>query len=290
MSEHFETLSNMLADTVQATAEGIIQVQGRKRLGATGMAWRSNVIVTAHHVLRRDEGITVTLPDETSVPATLVGRDPSTDIAVLQVDADLQPLRLATADDTLRVGNLVLALGRPMTQVQATIGVVSAIGTRRMAGALTTDVVMYPGFSGGPLVSASGAVQGMNTSGFSRGASVAITTARINQVVDTLLAHGKVKQGFLGVGAQPVRLPEAIAQEIEQETGLILVSVEADSPAAAGGLMVGDILVSLDEMPTPHIDALMIALSGERVGQSTVVKLVRGGNLTEVNVTIGEKE
>lgn len=287
MSELFKNLSDALADTVEATAPGIVRVEGRKRLGATGMIWREGVIVTADHVVRRDEGVTVGLHNGSTAQATLVGRDRRNDVAVLRVESDLSPLTVAP--ESPRVGHLALALGRPGDSVQATLGVVSAIGSGRMQGAIQTDVVMYPGFSGGPLVDASGAVLGMNTSGFSRGVSVAISSARINEVVDTLLQHGRVRQGFLGVGAQPVRLPEDIIGQIEQETGLILVSVEKDSPAAQGGVVVGDIIVSLDGESTPHLDALLMLLSGDRVGKSVPVQLVRGGKLTDVTVTIGEK-
>lgn len=289
MSELFKQLSDALADTVSAAESGIIRVEGRRRLGATGMAWRDGIIVTAHHVLRRDEGIKVGLPGGDVVPATVVGRDRNTDLAVLRVDAELSPLALAGDDHPLRVGHLVLALGRPGQQVQATLGVVSAVGGGRMQGAIQTDVVMYPGFSGGPLVDAAGVVQGMNTSGLMRGASIAISTATVNHVVDTLIEHGHVRQGFLGVGAQPVRLPEALAEEIGQETGLLLASVEPDSPAEAAGLYMGDTITSLDGEATPHLDALLMLLTSDRVGKTMPVRVVRGGQVQELSVTIGEK-
>jgi S1-C subfamily serine protease len=287
MADLFKQLSDAMADTVDSVAWGIVRVEGRKRMGATGMAWRDGVIVTASHVLRRDEGVQVGLPDGKIVSATVVGRDRHTDLAVLHVDASLNPLPQPT--QPLRVGNLALALGRPRDQVQATIGVISALGTRRMDGLIQTDVVMYPGFSGGPLVDANGTVQGMNTSGFARGISVAISTATINQIVDTLLEHGHVAQGFLGIGAQPVRLPANHAEAVKQETGLMIVSIEPDSPAEKGGLLLGDIIVSLDGEGTPYLDALLLQLSGSRVGKEVPVKVIRGGALQDVQVTIGEK-
>jgi S1-C subfamily serine protease len=290
MSDLFKNVSNALADTVDATAPGIVRVEGRKRMGATGIVWGDGLIVTADHVVRRDDGVKLGLPGGDIATATLVGRDKHTDLAVLRTDAQLAPLKLASPDDALRVGHLVLALGRPGEQVQATLGVVSAIGSGRMQGAVQTDVVMYPGFSGGPLVDAAGLVQGMNTSGFARGVSVAISTATIINVVDILLEHGKMRQGFLGIGAQPVRLPEATAQDLKQETGLIIVSVENDSPAAQGGIVVGDIITALDGDSTPHLDALLMSLTGERVGKAVPVTLVRGGQVTEVTITIGERQ
>lgn len=289
MTDMFKEMSDAMADTVAAASLGVVRVEGRKRLAATGIVWQDGIIVTANHVVRKDDGLKVGTDDGRTLPASLVGRDGNTDLAVLRAEDTPSPAVLAGGDSAPRVGHLVLALGRPGKQVQATLGVISAVGTGRMQGALQTDVVMYPGFSGGPLVDASGQVQGMNTSGLTREISVAISTATINDVVTALLEHGKVQQGFFGVGAQPVRLPEDIAEQLEQETGLIIVSLEADGPAANAGLMVGDIVVSLDNQPTPHLDALVMLLTGERVGKSVPVKIARGGALQDVDVTIGEK-
>lgn len=289
MSEFMQNLSENMADIVEQTAAGVVRVEGRKRMAATGMVWREGVIVTANHVLRRDEGVKVGLPGGDVVAATVAGRDPHSDVAVLRVESNLAPVAQANTEG-LRVGNLVLAIGRPTTNPQATIGIVSAIGTKRMEGLIQTDVIMYPGFSGGPLVDASGQVRGMNTSGFRHGASLAVATAAIDNIVDTLLSHGKMKQGYLGVGAQPVRLPADTAAELEQETGLLIASIEENSPAAQGGLLLGDIIVQLDGHPTPDLDTLLGLLTSNRIGQAVPVNIVRGGQMTEISVTIGERE
>jgi len=288
MSELFEQISNAMADVVEAAGAGVVRVDGRKRMAATGITWREDVIVTANHVVRRDEGVKVVTADGTEHSATVAGRDQNTDIAVLRVEGGLTPLPIAESG-SLRVGNLVLAIGRPRHDLQATHGVVSAIGSRRMEGLIQTDVVMYPGFSGGPLVDASGHVQGMNTSGFNRGASIAIGNSIINSVVDTLLEHGKMRQAFLGIGAQAVRLPEAIAEQAGQETGLMLVSVESGSPAEAGGLLLGDVMIAFDGAGTPHLDALMAQLTADRIGNPAPVQVLRGGEIQEISVTCGEK-
>jgi S1-C subfamily serine protease len=249
----------------------------------------------------------------------------------LKVEASTTPPVWADGSDgnELKVGHLVLALGRPGTQVQATLGVVSKIsepeedrkrkrvrveghgpgrhggrgpGGRRwmwyaeaeMFGSIgpviQTDVVMYPGFSGGPLVDATGAVRGLNTSALAQGSSVTIPAAHVRSVVDALLAHGKVKRGYLGIGAQPVRLPSALAEELDQEIGLMIVSVETGSPAEKSGLLLGDIVVSLGEYAVQAIDELLMLLSGELVGAETTVRVVRGGQLIDVTVTVGERE
>ncbi|MGB7338756.1 MAG: trypsin-like peptidase domain-containing protein [Phototrophicaceae bacterium] len=305
-------LSDAMAQAVETVGASLVQVNARRRLPATGIIWSADgVIVTTNHIVERDDNITVTLNDGSTHEAKLIGRDPQNDLAVLQVSGELTPAHWGD-DEALKVGNLVLALGRPGEQVQATLGVVSALvsspvqgereerrrrhkrGGRRMAqvlvdGYIQTDVVMYPGFSGGALVSGDGVVHGINTSGFGRGASITVPVATIRNTVNTLRQHGKMKQGYLGVGVQAARLPDAIAQELEQETGLLVVSVENDSPAAHAGLFVGDILVAVDDNSTEQLDELLSLLTGDRVGKSIPVQIVRGGALHDLSVTIGER-
>jgi S1-C subfamily serine protease len=298
MSNVLQTLSNDLAATVDAAGAGIVRVEGRRRMPASGIVWAADgVIVTAHHVVTRDSNLQIGLPDGATVSAQLVGRDPSTDVAVLRAEAGhLTPAQWAAPDDA-RVGQLVLALGRPGRTVQATLGIISALGDswRTPTGGsidryLQTDVVMYPGFSGGPLVGAAGSVLGLNTSALLRGVSMTVPTPTIQHVVETVLAHGRVRRGYLGVGAQPVRLPDALAAEVGQETGLLLVTVEPDSPAESGGLLMGDTIVGLDGERVEHMDDLLALLSDDRVGTAVPVRIVRGGVVQTAEVTIGERE
>lgn len=293
MAEVLQSLSNALADAVQAAGAGVVRVEARRRLPATGFVWSADgVIVTAHHVVERDENITVGLPNGQSVSATLVGRDPSTDVAVLRAQGSLTALDKSSGD--FRVGHLALAIGRPGENVLSTLGIISALGESFRTGAgkvdryLQADVSMYPGFSGGPLIDVDGKVIGMNTSGF-RGANITIPVSTLRRVVDAVLAHGHVRQGYLGVGAQPVRLPSALSQQLNQETALLIASVEPDSPADKGGLLLGDTLVALDGEPLRHIDDLMGLLTSDRVGSTVPLRLVRGGEVKEVKVTIGER-
>ena len=297
MSEILTSLSNALAETVESADSSVVRVEGRSRLPASGIVWSPDgVIVTAHHVLEQDDNINVGFGDGQTVPAALVGRDPTTDLAVLRVQATgLSPSTWAEPDD-VRVGNLVLALGRPGQSVRATMGVVSALGGswRTPTGGtldryLQTDLTMYPGFSGGPLVDVSGNILGVNTSALLRNTTLTIPTPTVRQVVQALLSHGRIRRGFLGVGAQPIKLPESTAKQLGQETGLLLVSVEPDSPAEKGDLFLGDTIVSLGGQPVRHLDDLFGALSGDRVGTSLPVQVLRGGQLRELSVTIGEQ-
>jgi S1-C subfamily serine protease len=264
---------------------------------ASGIVWSTDgLIVTAHHVIEQDENIGIGLPDGGHATAALVGRDPSTDLALLRVEArGLTPATWVDAGD-LRVGHLALALGRPDEGIMATLGIVSALGNawRTPAGGqldtyLQSDVVMYPGFSGGPLASAAGEVMGVNSSALARGVSLAIPAATVRRVVGTLLTHGRVRRGHLGISAQAVRLPAGLAQQLGQETGLLLGSVEPNSPAERGGLFMGDTIVALGDQPVRHLDDLLALLGGERVGAPTPVRIIRSGRVLEARVVIGEQ-
>jgi S1-C subfamily serine protease len=281
---------------VEDGGKSVVRVEGRRRLAASGIAWREDgIVVTANHVVKRDEGVRITGADGAAHEATVVGRDPSTDIAVLQAqDVSLSP---AAHGDEPKVGHLVLALGRPGRTVQATLGIVSALGTEPwrtpMGGQidryLQTDVVMYPGFSGGPLVGSDGRLLALNSSALVRGVSVAVPLTTISSVVETLVTHGRIRRGYLGVSTQPVRLPAGAVEELEQETGLLIVGVEPDSPADQGGMVLGDAIVGLDGSRVRHHDDLLALLSGDRVGRKVPVRILRGGQVQTINVTIGER-
>lgn len=298
MAELLSNLSNALADTVAAAGGSTVRVSARRRLPATGIVWSADgLIVTSHHVVERDEDITVGLPDGRDVRATLVGRDPTTDLALLRADATgLRPAQWAEPS-SLRVGHLVVALGRTGHTVQATLGIVSALGSgwRTAIGGqidryLQTDVVMYPGFSGGPLVGAGGEFIGLNSSALAPGLSLALPVTTIRRVVEVLSAHGHVPRAYLGIGTQPVRLPTALQQSLGQETGLLIVGVEAGSPAEAGGLVLGDTIIAVEGHAVRHHDDLLARLTADRIGKPVALRIVRGGNVQDASVTLGERK
>jgi S1-C subfamily serine protease len=148
---------------------------------------------------------------------------------------------------------------------------------------------MYPGFSGGPLVNAQGQLLGINTSALVQGVSLAVPAATIQRVTDMLVKHGKVQRGYLGVSTQPVRLPAGLAQQLSQEIGLLLAAVEPNSPAEQGGLLLGDTIVALAGQPIQQHDDLLGALGPDKVGVKLTVKIIRGGQVHEVDVIIGER-
>ena len=297
MANVLSSFSEDLASVVSQAGGGVVRVEARRRLPASGVIWSSDgLVVTAHHVVEREDGIRIGLTGGHVVPAELVGRDPTLDLAVLRVNLTDGAASLWTDIDELRVGHLVLALGRPGQSVRATLGVVSALGGSwitpaggRMESYVQPDAAMYPGFSGGPLVDCNGRVLGINTSALLRGATVTVPTAAVRRTAEDLLAHGRIRRGYWGVGSQLVRLPQGLAEQLAQETGLLVVSVAQGSPAEQGGLLLGDILVAVDGRAIRSVDDLLAVLSSAQMGSEAQAKLVRGGLMMELMVTTGER-
>ncbi len=297
MPKTLPSFSDELAGLVHDSDEHIVRIEARRRLPASGVIWSEDgIIVTANHVVRKDEGINIGLPDGGSVSAEILGRDPSTDLAILNVDG-IRFKEPTWADASgLSVGNLVLALGRPGKSLMATFGVLSAVGDRwRTPGGgwleqyVQTDVVMYPGFSGGPLVDSRGYFVGVNTSGLLRGVSMTISRATLDLVVPSLLKHGRIRRGYLGVSLQPVQLQKKAPELGEQETGLLVVSVEDQSPADIGGVVQGDVIFKVNDQSTRYIDDIMVSLGGDLIGEKIFLHIVRGGEITEVEIVLGER-
>jgi len=292
-------LSEGLADVVARAGAATVRVEARRRLGASGVLWSADgLVVTADHIIEREEDIVVGLADGRELRATLVGRDPGSDLALLKVAEQGLPAAAVAANGELSVGHLVLALGRPGEGgVTATMGIVSLIGgpwrSRRggmVEGYIRTDVTMYPGYSGGPLVNTAGRVVGVNSSLLGHGMSLAIPAASVSRVVEALRQQGRVKQGYLGVRTQPVALPAALAQQLGQQSGLLVMGVEPEGPADRGGVLLGDILVGLAGQPVRDIDELQALLGPDRVGTAVPATVVRGGERRELSVTIGERQ
>jgi S1-C subfamily serine protease len=297
MTTDFRDISNALADVVARASASVVRVDARRRYPASGIVWSAEgVIVTANHAVQHDDEISVGLADGREVVATLVGRDPTTDIAVLRVEAsDLQPASWV-AEEKIRVGELVLALGRPGSSVEVSLGIISALGGNWRTGGggkvshfIKPDLVMYPGFSGGPLVGGDAEIVGMASSALVRGSGVALSQATVKPLVETLLAHGHIRRGYLGVGVQTVQIPASVAGEVGEKTGALLTSVEAESPAEVGGLLVGDILVKLDGEPIRRTDDLSVLLATGRASQAVNLQIVRGGAVQNLSLSLGER-
>jgi len=293
-------LSDDLAAAVDAAGRSVVAIHARRRIPASGVVWQPGVVVAAHHTIQRDEDITVTLHDGTAAPATLLGRDPSTDLAVLRLadSAGTAAPAAALTTDAPRVGQLALALGRPGATVTASLGIVSAVGGewRTWQGGtvdrfVRLDLAVYDGFSGGPLVDATGRVAGINTSGLARAVALTVPASTVARVTGQLLERGHVARGWLGIATQPVRLPPAIQRSAgtEAAVGLVVVNVEPDSPADRGGVLIGDILLALDERPLRDPGDVLAALGGDRIGKPITLHAARGGRAERLTVTVGER-
>jgi S1-C subfamily serine protease len=283
-------LSNDLAGAAERAGRAVVAVHGRQHMPSSGVLWRPNVVVTAEHSLKRDEEITVTLPDGRNVSAALAGRDPGTDLAVLKLEGG--DATAAELGDTaiLKVGHLVLALGRSGERgVSASLGFVSGVSgawrtwrSGHVDQLVRLDVTLYPGYSGGPLVDAEGRIVGINTSGLSRVMAVAIPVSTTNRVVQDLLEKGRIARGYLGIGMHPVRLPDG-------RGGLIVISVPPEGPAGRAGIIIGDVLVQLDGAPVSDHDDVHAHLGADSVGKPLKAAISRGGAGMEVEITVGER-
>jgi S1-C subfamily serine protease len=292
-------LSDQLADAVERTARAVVSVHARPRMPSTGVHWRDGIVVTTDATVKREQDITVTLPDGRRVPAQLAGRDPGTDLAVLRIESGALPVAVLGDPSTLKPGHLVLALGRTGDGgPRAAFGAMSATGGkwRCWKGGeldlwLQADVTLYPGFGGGPLVSPDARVLGINSGGLSRPLTTTIPVSTVNRVLEHLLARGYVARGWLGAAMQPVRFSDAARGRIgiEQAAGLVILSVEPDAPAALAGLMLGDVIVTIDGKALEHPDQVLEILAGDVVGKTLALKYVRGGKLEHADLLVGER-
>lgn len=306
MTNPLTDFSNGLTSAVEKAGASTILVDARKRYPASGIAYAEDLILTADHVVTRDEDIKVLLPDGKSLGATLAGRDPGSDLALLRLAE--KALTPAKTSSDVKVGQLVLALGRPNNAgMQASWGIVTAIAgpARTHRGGLAdgamrhlldeyiqTETTPYPGFSGGPLVNTEGEVLGLNTSGLTRGSSLTIPVKVAWRIADALAKHGSVKRGYLGVRTQPVEIPEASRKALkrEQTNGLLVLWLEESGPAEKGNLLVGDILVAVGDQPVADPDDLFAALNSDTVGKTIAVEVLRGGKPETLKVTVGERK
>jgi len=285
-----ESISRELADHVAKVQGGVVRVQAGCRGGGTGLAWSERLVVTAAHNLSREEGIEIATGAGRR-PATLLGIDGASDVAVLRVDEDLAPFPKADVD-ALRVGELVVALARPHEHVRASLGVLSVVGSEyRLPGGarvdryLESDVRLTNGFSGGPLLSARGELIGMNTAGLVRSAALTLPSPTLARIVEALVAHGRVQRAYLGVSVHGVRLARRANAEWRQRLGLVVLGVQPDGPADAAGVLQGDILLRLANKPLERVSDLEAALDAETVGKAFDLEVLRGGEPRTLSVT-----
>jgi len=293
----FSALSDGVVQAVNKAASFTVLVDARRRIPASGVAYSEGLVLTADHAVEREENIRVILPDGSEQNASLAGRDPSSDLALLRLSgAVLNPAVQAAVEG--QVGQLAVTVARPTPEgVQAGLAFISAVGGPVRTGRggqlkhyFRLDATPYPGFSGGPLVNADGALLGVNTSGLSSSSFISIPTGLAWEIAAALEQYGRIKRGFLGIRSQPVAIPESLQTSLgrAQSSGLLLVNVDEGSPAAQGGLIVGDILVGMDGQAVSDPDDLLVAL-GDLGGKTAVLEFLRGGQLQTRSLTVGER-
>ncbi len=299
MESALVTLSNELSALAEKIAPAVVAIHGRRNTPSSGVVWQKDLIVTAEHTLRRDEDITVVLSEGESTKARLVGRDPGTDVALLSVEG-LSKVPAVPGDASgLRVGDLALVVGRsPNSGPNASMGIISAVSGpwRTWRGGeldqyIRLDANVFPGSSGGAVVDFRGNVVGIATGALSRVAGLAIPASTVTRVVDWLLEKGSVPHGYIGVGLQPVPVPESFQKRLslKNQNGLMVLNVEPDGPAEKSGILVGDILLDIESKSIEDIEDLQSYLGGDRVGKSVHARIIRGGELKDVAITVGER-
>jgi S1-C subfamily serine protease len=293
------SFSDAIADLIAKASAGVVAVKGAAYRNSSGICLGSDLIACSNHVLKRDENVEILANDEREFQAMVVGRMPGIDVAVLKTEGQA-PAALAAADlSALKPGALVAAVGWT-TDVgpSASLGILGAIGgPRRMwrGGGLDhflrLDINLYPSQSGGAVVDSEGRLIGLATPALSRHAAIAVPIDTIQNAANELRSAGRIRHGYIGVGAQEVPIPPPLREKVHTpiQSGLMLLSVEPDSPAGRAGLQLGDILVLLNGKPTGDIFELQELLGGTSVGKSVEATLIRGGEPVQVAILVGER-
>ncbi|HYP77743.1 MAG TPA: trypsin-like peptidase domain-containing protein [Polyangiaceae bacterium] len=288
-----QELSNALADAVERVSASVVRVETGRRRPASGLIWSAEgLVVTSAHGLEREEGLEVSLETGQAQPATLLGSDPSSDIAVLRIEATPGlPVAERAPGESIRRGQLVLALSRPGRTIRSTLGVVSALSDQWRAPSggkieryIQSDVGIEAGFSGGALIDASGRVIGLNSAALLRGSALTLAVVTVERVVNALLSHGQIQRGYLGVSSTAARLPPTLAESSGQRAGLVVTGLQPGGPAENAGVFLGDVLLSLDGEPLESIADLQAALE-ERAQRSVALRVLRAGQAQELLVT-----
>ncbi len=296
MAQASGEFSDGFATAVAAAESGVVRVQASGGRGATGSVWSADGLVIASQLaLGEAEAVRITPGGGEPRDAEVLGRDPSLDLTLLRVSGpSLAPLSFV-APDGLRVGQWTVALARPGEAIRASARIVGVLGPAlrtplggKLDRYIESDRGFPRGFSGGPLLDVRGHALGMNTSGVFRGADLTVPTPTLERAIAELLAHGKVRRGYLGVGVQPVRLPDGLRTQTGSERALLVLSVEPGSPAAAGGVLLGDAIFEIDGRAVTDPRELSAVLQ-DALGRALPARIVRAGNVQSLSLTPGER-
>jgi S1-C subfamily serine protease len=300
MANTLSDFSHELASIVERVAPSVVTVHGnaRSRMSPSGVVWRKGLIVATDSGLRRDEDIHVTLPDGVKVPATLKGRDASTDLAVLACDTG-SAAPAAFNRTPARPGELILTVGRTTnTGPIVTMGIVSGVAGQwqtwrgaKLDEFIRLDTSIYPTSIGGAVVDSRANLLGIVAGGLSRSSVLVIAGKTIDRVAEALSTRGRIARGYIGIGFQTVGIPENIKRQfdLKQDTGIMALSVEENGPGANAGMLMGDVLLSLNGHAVTGPEALLAALDPASVGKQFALVILRGAARLEMAVTVGER-
>jgi S1-C subfamily serine protease len=289
-------LSAAVAATAARAAEGVVRVEGRRRAGS-GVVWSDGVVVTAAHSVDAEDEVEVGLPSGETVRGEVGARDPGTDLAAVRLARPVGLAAPAWRDEVPAAGELALTVSRPGRSPRIGLALVARVsaGEWRAPGGgkldrfVELDAGLHPGFSGGLVVDLAGRAIGLASAGIVRATALAVPPATLRRVLGSLLAHGAVRRGYLGVATVPVRLPSALRAAAGQEGGLLVSGVDEGGPAARAGVSLGDVLLALDGHALAHPAELVPLLDEERIGATVPVRLLRGGAPVDVALALGAR-
>jgi serine protease DegQ len=294
-----DAISNEWAAVAEATGPSVVAIYARRWMPGSGVVWRKGVIVTADHNLRREEDVAVVGGDGTPLKASVAGRDSSTDLAILKLADESALPAAAFGDPAVRLGQLVLALGRSRAHnLVASAGIIGGLSGEwrtwrggRLDQHIRLDLNLYPGFSGGPLVSSQGRVLAINTRGLGRGRPLAIPLSTVNRVVEELLQHGHVARPYLGLAMQPAALPESLRSKAASSgtSALLVVHVEPQGPAEKAGALLGDLVVEIQGKAAEDTRQIQDLLGTSKVGDKITLTVLRGGSPLQLSVVLGDR-
>jgi S1-C subfamily serine protease len=293
-SDLLAQFSSALAARAEAAKNAVVAIRLAHGRHITGMAWRSDIVVASEQSLPRRDEFELVAPGGTVVTAKVAGRDPSTNIAILRLAAPLASPSIAAAD--ARTGAIALAIG-----ADGTGGASARLGLVNLAGAewhssrgglidrrIVLDVRLARREEGGPVLDATGSCLGMSTFG-PRGQVIAIPTATIERIVPQLAKDGRIARGWLGVALQAVAVPDALRETADQSSGLMVMSVVEDGPAAQAGIVAGDIILSVDGTPAHRFRKLAGHFGPDSIGRKAELRVIRSGKVITVQTTIAER-
>ena len=296
-----DAYSSAVIDAVETVGPAVVKIDAATGAGSGVLFTPDGLILTNSHVVDGAGALTVAMTDGRSSRADLIGQDADTDLAVVRIDGSALPWATLGDSRAVRVGQIAIAIGNPYGfHHSVTAGVVSALGRslrarsgRLMDDIIQTDAALNPGNSGGPLVTTRGEVIGINTATIlqAQGLCFAIASNTARFVASRLIRDGRIRRSYIGLAGQTVPIPRAVAREnqLAVTSGVFVVSVEADSPAAIAGLKDGDVVLAFAGTPVTGVDDLHHLLTEEKIGEPTAIAILRSARRRQLTVLPTER-